>query len=466
MSRRRFRLVAGALVVPLTVAAFAGVASAHGVTGSRFDAPIPLDLLFLGAGGTVGVTALFLSGGEIATGGSRRQARAFTIPDPAARALRYAGAGLFLAGVLAAQIVGVTGRQVAAENFATVFTWPVWFRGLALLAVLVGTPWPVLSPWLTIHRGLSWLEGKPVALLGAYPAWVGVAPALVGFVAMIGIVETLTVVPRSPRLTTVVISAYALAMVAGAALFGRAWLRKADPLAVFYRLFGRVAPIEVAREDGGYAVRARPPWRGCEKPVEGVAAVAFAIAMVYTVSFDGFANTDAYRDVLFSLRDLLDTGPETSTLVYLLGLAGFVAAFLVSVWVVERLGGGGRVEGGVDWRGATTAFAPTVLPIAAAYEVAHNYPYVLRSLGDLVGIVVPGLGPVDPLAGLPMSTFWGTQVVLIVLGHVFAVIAAHYVALDRYGTLADARRGHLPLVAIMIGYTVLSLWIISRPVVA
>jgi hypothetical protein len=465
MTRRRLRALAGVFGVPLAIAAFAGVASAHGVTGSRFDAPIPLPLLFLGAGGTVGVTALFLFTGELVAKPSWRPPRVLTIPDPLGRVLQYAGAGLFLAGVLAAQVLGVTGRQVAAENFATVFTWPVWFRGLALLAVLVGTPWPVLSPWRSIHRGLSWLEGKPIALLGAYPAGLGVVPALVGFVAVIGVVETLTVVPRSPRMTTVVISAYALAMVGGAALFGRGWLRKADPLAVFYRLFGRVAPIEVAREDGGYALRTRPPWRGCETPVEGFAAVAFAIAMVYTVSFDGFVNTDAYRDVLFALRDFFGTGPETSILVYLLGLAGFVVAFLVSVWTVERLGGGGRAGGGADWRGSMVAFAPTVLPIAAAYEVAHNYPYVLRSLGDLLGIVVPGLGPVDPLAGLPTSTFWGTQVVLIVLGHVFAVVAAHHVALDRYGT-ADARRGHLPLVAIMIGYTVLSLWIISRPVVA
>jgi len=462
MGHPRARLAALLLAVVLGVVAFAGVASAHGATGSRFDAPIPLGLLFLSAGGTVGVTALWLSVSEMVSEPSWRPARVFTIPDPVARALRYTGAGLFLVGVLAAQVVGVTGRQVAAENFATVFTWPVWFRGVALLALLFGTPWATLSPWRTIHRGLSWLEGKPVALLGAYPAWLGVAPALVGFLTLIGVVETLTTVPRSPRLTTAVVSAYALAMIAGAALFGRAWLRKADPLAVFYRLFGRVAPIDISRETGGYAVRIRPPWRGCWESVEGLATVAFVIAMVYTVSFDGFADTSTFQDALFWLRDSLDAGPKVSTLVYLVGFGAFVAAFCVAVWVVERLGAGPDV----DWRGAATAFAPTVLPIAAAYEVAHNYPYVLRSLGDLVGLVVPGVGPVDPLAGVQISVFWGSQVVLIVLGHVFAVVAAHYVALDRYATLADARRGHLPLIALMIGYTVLSLWIISRPVVA
>jgi hypothetical protein len=68
------------------------------------------------------------------------------------------------------------------------------------------------------------------------------------------------------------------------------------------------------------------------------------------------------------------------------------------------------------------------------------------------------------LGWLPLPAFWGTQVVLVVAGHVVAVAAAHRVAVTRYGD--DALRAHLPLVALMVGYTVLSLWIVSRPVVA
>ncbi|MFW5948891.1 MAG: hypothetical protein ACOCSD_04775 [Halolamina sp.] len=51
-------------LVPLAVAAFllvgplSGTASAHAITGTRFDAPLPLPLLLLGAGATVGLTAL------------------------------------------------------------------------------------------------------------------------------------------------------------------------------------------------------------------------------------------------------------------------------------------------------------------------------------------------------------------------------------------------------------------------
>ncbi|MFB6170383.1 MAG: hypothetical protein ABEJ06_04465 [Haloarculaceae archaeon] len=455
-----------AVLTALALGLASGTASAHDVAASRFSAPLPLSLLFAGAGATVALTALWLAvTGRAEPAGRGR--RILSVPAAVARPAGYGLRVLFLAGVVAAFVFGVVGRQVAAENFATVFTWPVWFRGVALLALLVGTPWRVLSPWRTVYRGLSYLEGRRLAVLGSYPAALAEWPAVVGFALLIGVVENLTGVPRSPRTTTVTLAVYALAMVGGATLFGGAWLRRADPLGVFYRLFGRVAPVSLARtDDGGYEVSVRPPWLGCLHPVESTALVVFVVATVYTVSFDGFTNTRAYQTVLFGLRDALHTGTPTSVLVYVLGFAGFVVTFLAGGWLVERLGAGS----GREWRAATRAFAPTVLPIAAAYEVAHNYPYVLRNLGQLLAISVkwaaPGVSPVTFLGWLSLPVFWGSQVVLIVLGHVVAVVAAHYVAAGRYESPAAARRGHLPLVVLMVGYTVLSLWIISQPVVS
>jgi hypothetical protein len=454
------------VVSTLTLATVPGVARAHQVAGSRFDAPLPLPLLFVGAGATVALTAGWLAVTERSPAPDDDR-HLWMIPGPVARPVRGVAAAVFLFGVLAALGLGVVGRQVAAENFATVFTWAVWFRGVALIALLVGSPWPTLSPWRTVYRGLVRLEGDRVAVLGAYPDRLGSWPAVVGFVLLLGVVETLTVVPRSPRLTTVLVAAYALLMVAGATLYGPEWLRRADPLAVFYRLFGRVAPIVASRtDDGGWRLAVRSPWRGALAPVGNRALVVFVVATVYTVSFDGFTNTRPFQTLLFGVRRGLGTGALTSVLLYGFGLVGFVAAFVGCCRLAERLGAPERPD---PWA-AVRGFAPTVLPIAAAYEVAHNYPYVLGQLGRLVSVAAApqgvGIEPVDPLAGLPLPAFWGSQVVLIVGGHVVAVVAAHYVAVKRYDTVADARRAHLPLVALMIGYTVLSLWIVSRPVVA
>jgi hypothetical protein len=460
-ARRRARWLGGGSAALFALGAAPAVARAHEVGGSRFDAPLPPALLFAGAGAAVALTALGLAlVGRVPSG--RR--RVLTVPARIASPLRRGAAAGFLLVALSAAVAGIVGRQVAAANPATLLVWPVWVRGLALVAVLVGSPWPTLSPWRTVYRWLVRIEGREVALLGAYPARLGAWPAVVGFLALVG-VETLTVVPRSPRLTAALLAAYGLAMVAGAAFFGPAWLRRADPLAVLYRLLGRVAVVDLSRtDDGGWAVAVRPPWRGCLAPLAHPSLVAFAVAAVYTVSFDGFAATRPFQTALFAARGALGTGAGTSALLYALGFGGFLGAFGAVCWAVERLGAATR-----DATGAAARFAPTLLPIAAAYEVAHNYPYVLRNLGRLVAVaarpVVPGARPVELLGWLSLPAFWGSQVALIVLGHAVAVVAAHAVAVDRYGP-ARARRGHLPLVALMVGYTVLSLWIVSRPVVA
>jgi hypothetical protein len=184
------------------------------------------------------------------------------------------------------------------------------------------------------------------------------------------------------------------------------------------------------------------------------------------VSFDGFTSTLAYQAALFAVRDALGTGVWTGVGLYLGGCCGFVALFALVTAASERLGAGDAGAG--DWVAGAKRFAPTVLPIAAAYEVAHNYTYVFGSLGDLPAVAAGAVGveggAVDPLGWLSLPAFWASQVSLVVIGHVVAVVAAHRVAVARYGD--TARRGHLPLVALMVGYTVLSLWIVSRPVLA
>jgi len=454
-----------------------GVASAHEVGGSRFDAPLPLSLLLFGAGGTVALTALWLAVTDRSVGtASGESSSVLSVDTRTTRALETGASAGFLLGFLSVLAGGFLGKQVAAENVATVFTWPVWIRGLALLAIVAGSPWAVLSPWRLLYRGLCHVEGRELVVVRPYPERLGHWPALVGFVVLVGVIENLTVVPRSPALTAALVAGYALVMLVGGVAFGPTWFDRADPLGVFYRLFGRVAGFVLSRTgSGGLSVGVRPPWRGCRRPVSGLALVVFVVTMVYTVSFDGFSDTRRYQTVLFGVRDALGFGPPTSILLYLVGLVAFVAVFLATSLLSDVLGanGDGRpapADGAtpVDWHTAARQFAPTVLPIAAAYEVAHNYPYVIRNGARLIGIAA---GPLvsstpEPLGWLSLPLFWGSQVVLIVLGHVLAVVAAHRVALSRYLSVSSARRGHLPLVVLMIGYTVLSLWIVSRPVVS
>ncbi|WP_254279142.1 hypothetical protein [Haloarcula marina] len=452
-SHRRRTALAGATVFALLAAT--GTASAHGAIGGGIETPIPLWLLYVGAGGTVALTAGLLALGDRT--GPVDAPRSFAVPFWAAQTLRNVGRALGLFALVAVLAGGLLGQQIQSENVATVLFWPVWLKGLGLFALVFGSPWRVCSPWGTLYAALTWLEGEPPAVLGSYPDRLGSWPAVVGFGLVVGVAENLTTLPRSPRLTAALVAAYALAMLLGALAYGPAWLRRADALAVLYRLFGRAAPVRVDRERGGYRLSFRAPWRACTRPVGDASMVAFVVLALYTVSFDGLTETVAFRNLLAAVPD--SVGPTPAAIVlYAVGFALFLGSYRLAVAVVAALG-----ESDASRR-ATEAFAASLLPIAGAYEIAHTYPFVLRNLGGLVELASGGLFGPNPAAALSLPVFWGSQVLLVVLGHVVAVAAAHTVAVSRYGRVGG-RRAHLPLVVVMVGYTVLSLWIISQPVV-
>jgi hypothetical protein len=61
--------------------------------------------------------------------------------------------------------------------------------------------------------------------------------------------------------------------------------------------------------------------------------------------------------------------------------------------------------------------------------------------------------------------FWYGAVVLIVIGHVLAVLQARRVALRLHGTGRAALARELPMMALMVAYTMTSLWILAQPIV-
>lgn len=452
-----------ALLVGLTLILMSGVASAHEVGGSRFEAPIPLTLLFAGAGLTVAVTAVWV--GISATQPTAHATnRLVTVSPDATRALEAAVKFGFLGLVALTLLWGLFGKQVGAENPSTFFSWWVWLKGLAVVSVIVGSPWRVLSPWRTVHEGLSRLEGRPIQLR-AYPARLASWPAVFGFLVVVGVVENLTTVPRDPQATATLILAYALLMVLGGVAFGETWFERADFFAVFYHLFGRVAPLTISRtEQGGAHLEARKPWAGCLEPAHNLSLVAFIVATVYTVSFDGFTSTPEFQTLTTGVRSALGLGAGADILLFTVGFLGFLTSYALIAFLVTQAGNRNA------WTGAALAFAPTILPIAVAYEVAHVYPFVLDNTGQFVALTIAGVTAVPAptislTEWLSLPLFWGSQVLLIVGGHVVAVFAAHGVAIRRYETPEIARKAHVPLVVLMVGYTVLSLWIISRPVV-
>jgi len=449
------------LAVLAGVLAAAGTASAHQIQSSRFAAPLPLPYLYAGAAVTVLVTAA--ASARLVSSPRTREHTRTLLGRRGTRALLAAAQVLATVGFVLVLYRGLAGRQVRASNVATLVTWALAFDGLALAAALVGSPWRALAPWNAAYDWLCRLEGRTLALRAWDAAALGAWPALAGFLLLVGILENLSVLPESPAKTATLLAAYALWMLAGLLVVGPAWREHADPIGVFLALVARVAPALVHRDDGRLRVTLRAPWAALARPVSSLGRVAFVVAAVYTISFDGFTSTPPFRALLFWTRDALGVPyVAVGVLLYLAGFAGFLAAFALAALLVDRLGGGR------DARATARRVAPSVLPIAVAYEFAHYGAYVVTSAARALELAVGGLGvavSLAPLAGLSVPTYWGFEVVVIVAGHVVAVVAAHYATLARYDDRTRAWRAHAPLVALMVAYTVLSLWIVSQPVV-
>jgi hypothetical protein len=60
---------------------------------------------------------------------------------------------------------------------------------------------------------------------------------------------------------------------------------------------------------------------------------------------------------------------------------------------------------------------------------------------------------------------WYAAVTSIVAGHALAVFLAHAMALRLYRDPGPALRSQLPMLALMVAYTMSSLWILSQPIV-
>ncbi len=130
---------------------------------------------------------------------------------------------------------------------------------------------------------------------------------------------------------------------------------------------------------------------------------------------------------------------------------------------------------GVDRHRSATelsrAFAHSLVPIAFAYVFAHYFS-LLAYQGQAIGYLASDpLGHGANLLGtagwtvnytwIGANGIWYAQVVALVTGHVTGLVLAHDRALELYDDGAVATRSQYWMLAVMVGFTSLALWLLS-----
>jgi hypothetical protein len=367
------------------------------------------------------------------------------------------GVGLLVVVILA----GYLGRDSALDNFAPTFILIDFWVGLVFASVFLGDVFRAFSPWRAIR-----LPG-----VREYPERWGRYPAAIALLAFTW-VELVSGWGESPGDLTTAAVVYTVYTIAMQAVFGtETWTRNGEAFAVYFNLFSRLSVWETRDRIVGL----RPPLAGLPRLDTPPGTVLFVVVMIGTVTFDGFSQGQIWKDVSVDLADALDGIFGLDAAAKLVATLGLLLAVAV-IGGFYRLGidGARSVGGDLEAPQLRSAFIHTLVPIAMVYVVAHYLTFLLFEgqatfylASDPFGEGWDIFGTADRAIDytyLSQNATWYVQVAVVVIGHVAALTLAHDRALALYRETRLAVRSQYWMLAVMVGFTSLALWLLAQAV--
>jgi hypothetical protein len=193
--------------------------------------------------------------------------------------------------------------------------------------------------------------------------------------------------------------------------------------------------------------------------LDGIDGIAFIIALIWELTFSGFVTTAPGAGFI----EAIVAAGAPPLVVYALLYVGGYTLFLGAYWFAARYSAHlARTYRSV--RTIAVRTAPSLLAIAAGYHLAHYFGFFVSTSPTLYqAIVTPLTPPANPIVLVPPSWFGGLNIAFILVGHLVAIWVAHAIAFDLFPGRLQAIRSEYPFIAVMIGYTVISLWLTSLP---
>jgi polyferredoxin len=442
---------------------------------------------------------------------------------PATRSLAQA---VTIALFLFIIVAGLFGAQQGGSNIATLLTWTYWWVLLVVFVIFFGKAWCYICPWdaiaMWIERhpivsvpggrlslGLKW----PKALRNLYPAaalflgltWlelgygVTMRPELTAYVGLLMFFLSLAAILIFERRAFCRYGCLVGRIAGLYSLFAATEVRARD--ANFCRTTCRTYDCYRGNSDGEacptfqflggmnkntYCIYCMECLRAC--PHDNVAVnlrgfgrdlvkpspvrideAAMVIVMLAMSTFHGITMTPVWVRIIVGLQRTLHVGYLTA---FSLGMAGFLTAlFMLYVVFVAFSYGAVRLPS-MGMKQLAIRYSYSFLPIALFYHLAHNVLHFSIEGGALVPLLSDPLGwgwnlfgtaSITPTPLLPIWTVWITTVGFILAGHIWSLVAGHRIALQIHQSRRMAIRSQLPMVAGMIAYSILSLWIVSQP---
>ncbi len=356
---------------------------------------------------------------------------------------------------------------------------------------LFGDVFRALNPWRAAARAAAWL-GRRAGLTRTaplrYPARLGQWPAAAGILvfAWVELVYPSRDVPSS--LAVLVLACGGTQLLAMAAFGIEVWERHGDPFAVYFGLFAKLSPL---RWHGG-RVSLRNPLQEVTKLEVLPGTLALLAIMIGSTSFDGFSQSGAWLELLPGWQaDLSGLGSvgalelvDTLGLIFMILLVAGIYQFGIrGIW---------KIDPRRSRQDLSRRFAHTLVPIALAYITAHYFTFLIFQ-GQAIGYLISDpLGNGANIFGTAHASIdygfvsaahaWYVEVAALLAGHVAGLVLAHDRAVGLFrdswdsgaarvgpgGVLVlvrradDAIRSQYWMLAVMVAFTGLGLWLLSE----
>ena len=472
MTGPALRIAAGIIVWSL----LPSVAHAHALA-QRYDLPLPLGFFLVAAGAAVAVSfvilALFWRHDVERPGHDAGPSIQGAVPSVIVACCRAIGVGA-LALIVSA---GLFGNQNTFKNIAPVSVWIVWWVGFSFFCAFVGNVWGLINPWVTLFDVAERLARpwtKRLSLQLPYPRWLGSWPAC-ALLLLFAWLELVAPGRDVPRNVAIAIAIYSIMTWVGFVAFGRElWLRRGEVFSAVFDLFGRFAPLQFT-SNGRWHWSLRPFAAGLltRTPLPP-SMTAFTLLMLGTVTVDGFMETPLWAAAVEGLIGNSGTGVDPKAYMLIqsaLLVAGpllLAALYLTAIALMARIA---RMRVSV----LAGLFVLSLVPIAIAYHLAHYFSLLAIAGQFIIPLASDPFGYGWDLFGTTLYRIdiglvdarflWYLSVSAIVIGHIIAVWIGHVTARSVFCDARAARRSQYPMLALMIGYTMLSLWILAQPII-
>jgi hypothetical protein len=438
--------------------------------GQRYELPLPLLAFVVGGAAVVFLSFLLVLPRPVdAVDGRSGEDR-----SPVSRHPVFGTVAVAVLVLLA--IAGITGSQTVPENILPTVFWVYAWVGVPLACGVIGDWTRPVNPFAAVAHACDSPKLRR-ALLGGesalpWPRRLGWWPSVL-LLFLLGNAELVyNQTAVQPRVTGIGLLVYLVLSAFMGLLFGRSWLQHGEVFSVLFSTWGRLGWWRFGARGrrgfaGGLNVPFEPSW----------SRITFVLLLLVTVAFDGLLTTRAWTRFQHSLPRGFGPGTLSDQAVSSVVFA-VLAVVACAVFGLFALAAARAGRHGSGFRVSLAGLLSSLVPISFGYLLAHYVEYLLVNGQLLLPLIGNPVGreswPIHlpfPFNDsyevhthfLPSAFYWYLAVVVIVAAHVIAVLLAHRHLGRTAPNVRSARASEWPWIVAMVGYTMVSLWLLAQP---